>query len=48
MADKEAALSAGFDAHLVKPIKFEQLSQLLQRIEAITQPAAPARRDEAS
>jgi two-component system CheB/CheR fusion protein len=45
-ADKETALAAGFDAHLVKPIKFEQLSQLLQRIDAITQPAAPARGEE--
>ncbi|MGE3768318.1 MAG: chemotaxis protein CheB [Kofleriaceae bacterium] len=45
-ADKETALAAGFDAHLVKPIKFEQLSQLLQRIDGIAQAVAPAIDDE--
>jgi two-component system, chemotaxis family, CheB/CheR fusion protein len=34
-ADREMGISAGFDAHLVKPIKFEQLAQLLRRIDAV-------------
>jgi CheY-like chemotaxis protein len=38
-ADRDTALTAGFDAHLVKPIKFDQLAQLLQRIDGLTEPA---------
>jgi CheY-like chemotaxis protein len=30
MADRVSALDAGFDAHLVKPVKFEQLAPLLR------------------
>jgi len=28
-ADRESALSAGFDAHLVTPVKFDQLAKVL-------------------
>ena len=34
-ADRATALAAGFDAHLVKPMKFEQLAQLLQKREPV-------------
>jgi two-component system, chemotaxis family, CheB/CheR fusion protein len=34
-ADRATALAAGFDAHLVKPIKFDQLAQLLQNREPV-------------
>jgi two-component system CheB/CheR fusion protein len=37
-ADREAALTAGFDEHLVKPIKLDQLSRLFQRIDGISTP----------
>lgn len=39
-ADRETALAAGFDSHLVKPIKFQQLAQLLQRVDGIGHPAS--------
>jgi two-component system CheB/CheR fusion protein len=48
-ADRDNAVAAGFDAHLVKPMKFDQLAQLLQRPERVVVDAAPAlepRRDE--
>ena len=34
-ADRAAALAAGFNEHLVKPVKFAQLAQLLDRAEAL-------------
>ena len=33
-ADREVALRAGFDAHLVKPVKFDQLVEVLSRLDA--------------
>jgi two-component system CheB/CheR fusion protein len=37
-ADRDTALAAGFNAHLVKPMKFAQLAQLLQRADTIPVP----------
>jgi two-component system CheB/CheR fusion protein len=57
-ADRDRALRVGFDAHLVKPVKFEQFAQLLARLDAEpsaapgdrvarpTNPAMSARRDD--
>nr|MBA3452238.1 response regulator [Deltaproteobacteria bacterium] len=33
-ADREIALQSGFNEHLVKPVKFEQLTQVLTQLEA--------------
>ena len=33
-SDREASTDAGFDYHLVKPAKFEQLLQILSEVEA--------------
>jgi len=32
-ADRETALDAGFDAHLIKPVKFDQLAKLLMPVD---------------
>lgn len=42
-ADRETAAAAGFDAHLVKPMKFDQLAQLLQRPDTAVDEGARAR-----
>jgi CheY-like chemotaxis protein len=34
-ADKERALAAGFDVHLVKPVAAEDLKQVLSKLSAI-------------
>jgi CheY-like chemotaxis protein len=45
-SDRTRALASGFDAHLVKPVKFEQLAQLLMKPEPrVGEPDLVADRD---